>query len=100
MQEGSALANPLTAVPNSAARRKSALPLTVLMALVCDAAFKCSLTLAGRDLQTLIPALAGAASGGMDVTSVIGQLVGAGASGAILTVIVALVKNMMAGQRA
>src|SRR5262245_24697561 len=54
----------------------------------------------GQILQTLIPALAGAAGGGMDVTSVIGQLVGGGASGAILTVIVALVKNMMAGQRA
>ena len=54
----------------------------------------------GQILQTLIPALAGAAGGGMDVTSVIGQLVGGGVSGAILTVIVALVKNMMAGQRA
>src|SRR2546429_5539980 len=53
----------------------------------------------GQILQALIPALAGAAGGGLDAGSVIGQLVGGGASGAILTVIVGLVKNMMAGKQ-
>jgi hypothetical protein len=52
----------------------------------------------GQILQALIPALAGAAGGGLDAGSVVGQLVGGGVSGAILTVIVGLVKNMMAGK--
>src|SRR5262249_18496689 len=52
----------------------------------------------GQILQALIPALAGAAGGGLDAGSIIGQLVGGGASGAILTLIVGLVKNMMAGK--
>ena len=52
----------------------------------------------GQILQALIPALAGATGGGLDVSSIIGQLIGGGASGAILTVIVGVVKNMMAKQ--
>jgi uncharacterized membrane protein YeaQ/YmgE (transglycosylase-associated protein family) len=52
----------------------------------------------GQILQALIPALAGA--GGLDIGSIVGQLVGGGASGAILTIIVGIVKNLMAGQRA
>jgi hypothetical protein len=52
----------------------------------------------GQILQALIPALAGATGGGLDIGSIISQLVGGGASGAILTVIVGVVKNMMAKQ--
>jgi hypothetical protein len=52
----------------------------------------------GQILQALIPALAGATGGGLDIGSIIGQLVGGGTSGAILTVIVGVVKNMMAKQ--
>jgi uncharacterized membrane protein YeaQ/YmgE (transglycosylase-associated protein family) len=52
----------------------------------------------GQILQALIPALTGA--GGVDLGSVVGQLVGGGVSGAVLTVIVGLVKNMMAGKAA
>ena len=49
-------------------------------------------------LQAFIPALAGATGGGLDVGAIVGQLVGGGASGAILTIIVGLVKNMMASK--
>jgi hypothetical protein len=50
----------------------------------------------GQILQALIPALAGATGSGLDLGSIVGQLVGGGASGAILTVLVGIVKNMMA----
>jgi hypothetical protein len=49
----------------------------------------------GQLLQVLMPAIAGAAGGGLDVGSIVGQLVGGGAGGAILTVIAGLVKNAM-----
>jgi hypothetical protein len=54
----------------------------------------------GQILQALIPALAAAAGGGLDLGSIVGQIVGGGAGGAILTVIVGLIKTMMAGQQA
>jgi len=54
----------------------------------------------GQALQALIPMLAGAAGGEFDVGAVVGQLVGGGAGGAILTVVVGLVKRMMAGKSA
>jgi hypothetical protein len=52
----------------------------------------------GQLLQALIPALT-AAGGNLDIGAIIGQLVGGGAGGAILTVVVAVLKNMMAGQQ-
>jgi hypothetical protein len=39
---------------------------------------------------------AAGAAGGLDIGGIIGQLVGGGAGGAILTIIVGLLKNMMA----
>jgi hypothetical protein len=54
----------------------------------------------GQVLQALLPMLAGAAGGEFDVGAVIGQLVGGGAGGAILTVVVGLVKKMMASKSA
>jgi len=54
----------------------------------------------GQILQALIPMLAGAAGGGVDLGAIVGQAVGGGVAGAILTFIVGLVKNMMAGQAA
>jgi hypothetical protein len=53
----------------------------------------------GQILQVLIPALAGAAGGGLDIGSIVGQLVGGGASGAVLTIIIGLIKNMMSGRQ-
>ena len=53
----------------------------------------------GTVLQSLIPMLAGA-GGGLDVGALLGQAVGGGVAGAILTFIVGLIKNMMAGQPA
>jgi hypothetical protein len=53
--------------------------------------------LGGTILQSIIPALAG--GGGLDIGSLIGQLAGGGVSGAILTAIVGLIKNSMAGQK-
>jgi hypothetical protein len=53
----------------------------------------------GQALQAFIPALAGTAGGGFDVGAIVGQLVGGGVSGAILTLIVGVVKNMMATPR-
>ena len=53
----------------------------------------------GTVLQSLIPMLAGA-GGDLDVGPLLGQAVGGGVAGAILTFIVGLVKNMMAGQPA
>jgi hypothetical protein len=52
----------------------------------------------GQVLQSLIPMLVGTTGGGFDVGAIVGQLVGGGASGAILTLIVGVVKNMMASK--
>jgi hypothetical protein len=43
--------------------------------------------------------LAGSA-GGLDIGALLGQAVGGGVAGAVLTFIVGLIKNMMAGQPA
>lgn len=43
---------------------------------------------------------AAGAAGGLDIGSIIGQLVGGGAGGAVLTIVVGLLKNMMAGKNA
>jgi hypothetical protein len=51
----------------------------------------------GQLLQVLLPALAG--SGGLDLGAVLGQLVGGGAGGAVLTIIIGIVKTLMAGQK-
>ena len=48
---------------------------------------------------TLLPMLAGTA-GNVDIGSVIGQAVGGGVAGAIVTFVVGLIKNTMAGQPA
>ena len=53
----------------------------------------------GQILQAAIPALAGAAGGGVDIGSFIGNAVGGGATGAIATLLVGLVKNMMSGHQ-
>ena len=53
----------------------------------------------GQLLQAAIPAIAAAAGGTLDVGAILGQIVGGGAGGAILTVIVGLVKSMMASQQ-
>lgn len=53
----------------------------------------------GQILETLIPALALAADK-IDIGSLIGQIAGGGITGAILTAIVGLVKNKMAGPNA
>jgi hypothetical protein len=48
----------------------------------------------GQILQSLIPALGGAAaSGGFDIAVFAGQLAGGGVTGAIVTVAVGLIKN-------
>jgi hypothetical protein len=39
---------------------------------------------------------AAAAGGGLDIGGIIGQLIGGGAGGAVLTIVVGLLKNMMA----
>ena len=55
----------------------------------------------GQLLQMLIPALAAAtAGGGFDFGTLIGQVLGGGVGGVILTAIVGLIKNQMAGSRA
>jgi hypothetical protein len=52
----------------------------------------------GQLLEMLMAggAAAAAGGGGLDIGGIIGQLVGGGAGGAILTIIVGLLKNMMA----
>ena len=45
-------------------------------------------------------AAAGAGAGGLDIGGIVGQLVGGGAGGAVLTIIVGLLKNMMASKNA
>jgi hypothetical protein len=52
----------------------------------------------GQLLQAAVPALA--ATGGADIGAILGQAVGGGVAGAIVTFLVGLVKNMMAGQPA
>src|SRR5262245_14757019 len=51
----------------------------------------------GQLLQVLMPALAGAAGGGLDLGSIVTQVVGGGAGGAILTIIAGVIKNMSGG---
>jgi len=54
----------------------------------------------GQVLQTLIPAIASAATAsGLDLGAIVGQIVGGGAGGAILTIIAGLVKAMMGSQQ-
>ena len=54
----------------------------------------------GQLLQALLPALSGAGGSEVDLGALVGQLVGGGASGAILTLIVGLLRNMMAQRTA
>jgi hypothetical protein len=54
----------------------------------------------GQLLEMLMPGAGAAAGGGLDIGSIVGQLVGGGAGGAVLTIIVGLLKNMMAGKNA
>jgi hypothetical protein len=54
----------------------------------------------GQLLQSVIPAIAGAAGGDLDLGSIIGQVVGGGAGGAILTIVAGVVKSMMATRQA
>ena len=50
----------------------------------------------GSILQSLIPALGGAASsGGFDIATAAGNLAGGGITGAIVTVVVGLIKNAL-----
>ena len=51
----------------------------------------------GQILQILLPMLAGTA-GNVDIGAMLGQAVGGGIAGAIVTLVVGLLKNMMAGQ--
>jgi hypothetical protein len=53
----------------------------------------------GQLLTALLPVLAGTA-GSVDIGSVLGQAVGGGVAGAIVTLVVGLIKNAMAGQPA
>ncbi len=52
----------------------------------------------GQLLEILMSggAAAAATGGGLDVGGIVGQLVGGGAGGAVLTIVVGLLKNMMA----
>jgi hypothetical protein len=51
----------------------------------------------GQLLEMLMAGGAAAATGGgLDIGGIIGQLIGGGAGGAVLTIIVGLLKNMMA----
>jgi hypothetical protein len=52
----------------------------------------------GQLLQVLLPALAGA--GGLDIGALLGHVVGGGGGGAILTIIIGVVKSLMAGRKA
>jgi hypothetical protein len=53
----------------------------------------------GQILTALLPMLAGTA-GNVDIGAIIGQAVGGGVAGAIVTFVVGLIKNAMAGQPA
>jgi hypothetical protein len=50
----------------------------------------------GQLLEMLMSGGAAGAAGGLDIGGIIGQLVGGGAGGAIVTIVVGLLKNMMA----
>ena len=52
----------------------------------------------GQILTALLPMLAGAAD--KDIGAIVGQAVGGGVAGAIVTFVVGLIKNTMAGQPA
>lgn len=54
----------------------------------------------GTLLTALLPMLQAAESGNVDVGALLGQAVGGGVAGAIVTAIVGLIKNSMAGGRA
>lgn len=54
----------------------------------------------GQLLQMLIPALSAAAGGGFDFGALVGQVLGGGVGGAVLTGVVGLIKNQMAGSKA
>ncbi|MBR1121126.1 hypothetical protein JQ628_06345 [Bradyrhizobium lablabi] len=54
----------------------------------------------GTLLTALLPMLQGAAGGDIDIAALAGQAVGGGVAGAIVTAIVGLIKNSMAGGRA
>ena len=45
----------------------------------------------------LVPAISGAAGGGLDLGAIVGQIAGGGVGGAILMAIVGLIKQMMGG---
>ena len=53
----------------------------------------------GQILTALLPMLAGTADN-VDIGAIIGQAVGGGVAGAIVTFVVGLIKNTMAGQPA
>jgi|SRR6476620_1421766 hypothetical protein len=53
----------------------------------------------GQILTALLPMLAGAADN-VDIGAIVGQAVGGGVAGAIVTFVVGLIKNAMAGQPA
>ena len=53
----------------------------------------------GQILTALLPMLAGAADK-VDIGAIVGQAVGGGVAGAIVTFVVGLIKNAMAGQPA
>lgn len=54
----------------------------------------------GQLLQMLIPALSAAGGGGFDLGALAGQVLGGGVGGGVLTAIVGLIKNQMAGSKA
>ena len=53
----------------------------------------------GQILTALLPMLAGT-TGNVDIGAILGQAVGGGVAGAIVTFVVGLIKNAMAGQAA
>ena len=53
----------------------------------------------GQILTALLPMLAGTA-GNVDIGAIAGQAAGGGVAGAIVTIVVGLIKNTMAGQAA
>jgi hypothetical protein len=54
----------------------------------------------GTLLTALLPMLQGAAGTDIDIAALAGQAVGGGVAGAIVTAIVGLIRNSMAGNRA
>ena len=53
----------------------------------------------GTLLTALLPMLQGAAAGNVDIGALAGQAVGGGVAGAVVTAIVGLIKNQMAGAK-